>query len=219
MSARADLLGCLGDTIVAKPGRLIVAVDGVDGAGKTTFADELVPVLESKNRTVLRASVDGFHNPRMIRNRRGKGDPEGFFLGSYNYADFRRYLLDPFRAGATSVDVARYDHTGDAEIARPMDLATQTVLLIDGIFLHRDELHRLWDFSIFLSVPFAVSYGRMAERDGSISNPLAPENRRYYEGQQLYLNHCKPMGRATVVVDNSIIDRRNLSKRSLPSFQ
>ncbi|WP_330276758.1 hypothetical protein OG205_14535 [Lentzea sp. NBC_00516] len=42
-----------------------------------------------------------------------------------------------------------------AEVASPSAL-----LLVDGIFLHRDELVRHWDFSVFLDVGFAVSVAR-----------------------------------------------------------
>lgn len=54
--------------------------DGVDGAGKTTFADELAAVLRAAGRTVLRASVDGFHGPQAHRHRRGRHAWEGFWL-------------------------------------------------------------------------------------------------------------------------------------------
>jgi len=37
-----------------------VAIDGVDAPGKTTFADELAPIIEAAGRPVIRASVDGF---------------------------------------------------------------------------------------------------------------------------------------------------------------
>jgi uridine kinase len=48
-----------------------VAIDGVDGSGKTTLADELVDLIHSAGREVIRASVDGFHNPRDVRYARG----------------------------------------------------------------------------------------------------------------------------------------------------
>jgi hypothetical protein len=38
-----------------------VAIDGVDGVGKTTLADELVAPLQLLGRDVIRASIDGFH--------------------------------------------------------------------------------------------------------------------------------------------------------------
>jgi len=63
-----------------------VAIDGVDGSGKTTLADELVEPLRRAGRDVIRASVDGFHNPRVVRYTRGPDSPEGYFLDSFDYA-------------------------------------------------------------------------------------------------------------------------------------
>jgi uridine kinase len=74
------------------PGRSIVAVDGVDGAGKTVFANSLARRLEVLGRPVIRAGIDGFHNPRSVRYRRGKDSPEGFFLDSFNYDSLKKDL-------------------------------------------------------------------------------------------------------------------------------
>ncbi len=80
------------------------------------------------------------------------------------------------------------------------------MLLLDGLFLHRDELAAAWDFSIFLDVAFSVSVARMAERDGTTSDPAPPSVARYLGGQRLYLAACHPQRRASVVVDNSDYD-------------
>jgi uridine kinase len=206
MSTRSDLLLSLCDKISCIKGRAIVAIDGVDGAGKTVFSSELASILSRSGRDVIQASVDGFHHKRELRYKRGKSDPQGFFEDSYNYEALRVDLISPFRNGEAKVFVARFDHTQDKEIPLLAEAGPSSVLLIDGIFLHRDELVGLWDFSIYLSVPFSVSYMRMASRDGSNPDPEAVENKRYYEGQKLYLGLCQPQERATVVVDNSVIE-------------
>jgi uridine kinase len=59
-----------------------VAADGVDGAGKSVFADQLADVLREQARPVVRASVDDFHRPRGQRYRRGRSSPSGFWLDS-----------------------------------------------------------------------------------------------------------------------------------------
>jgi len=77
------------------------------------------------------------------------------------------------------------------------------VLLIDGLFLHRDELRDYWDLSIWLEVPFTVTAARMARRDGTSPDPDDPSMARYVGGQRLYLAECTPAHRANVVLDNT----------------
>jgi uridine kinase len=74
--------------------------------------------------------------------------------------------------------------------------------VFDGIFLHRPELRRYWDFSIFLDVGFDVSIPRGAQRGEGSADVDAPENRRYVEGQKIYLRDCEPRKFATVTVNN-----------------
>ena len=87
--------------------------------------------------------------------------------------------------------VARDAPVESAWVAAPRD----AVLIVDGIFLHRPELRDLWDWSVWLDVPYEVAYARMALRDGSDPDPDAPSNARYRQGQQLYLRRGGPAGR------------------------
>ena len=78
-----------------------------------------------------------------------------------------------------------------------------TVLVVDGIFLHRPELKNLWHWSVWLEVPESVACARMAIRDGSDPDPAAPSNARYRLGQELYLREARPQLAASAIVDNS----------------
>jgi uridine kinase len=64
---------------VRRPHPARVAIDGVDAAGKTTLADELVKPTEALGYKTIRASIDGFHNPRKIRYQEGRNSPEGYY--------------------------------------------------------------------------------------------------------------------------------------------
>jgi len=190
-------------------GRVLLAVDGMDGAGKTIFADALAEVFAEEGSAVLRASIDGFHRPRAERYAQGRDSPEGYYHDSYDYSLLRRVLVEPFRdgmqtRGTTGFQLSAFDVARDAPVeSRWVTAAEDAVLIIDGVFLHRSELRGLWDWSVWLDVPVEVTYARMAERDGSDPDPHAGSNARYVDGQELYLRDADPQGAASAIIDNS----------------
>lgn len=74
----ADVLESTGSTV------RLVAIDGVDGSGKTRFAEELANAIT--RRPVIVVHLDDFLHPRELRHRRGRSSPEGFWLDTYDYA-------------------------------------------------------------------------------------------------------------------------------------
>jgi len=184
---------------------LRIAIDGVDGAGKTFFARELTNTLELRGTDVVHASIDGFHNPRTDRYQQGRTSPEGFFEDSFDYESLTRLLLGPFGDDGDGRFVrAVYDVSKE----QPDELTTEaaspgTVLVVDGILLHRAELLPFWDYSVFLDVDFDVSIPRLAERDSMSPDPAADSNRRYVAGQRIYKERCNPIHHATTVIDNN----------------
>lgn len=203
------MLGTLAARLDTQPASpvLRVAVDGVDGAGKTTFADELAASLRSLGREVIRASVDGFHQARAVRYRLGRDSPEGFYRDSYDYAGLRRALLDPLGPdGSMRYQTAIFDVDADQSVSQPeLTAPPGSILIVDGLFLHRPELRSVWDDSVFLRVDFAVSVPRGAARGPGFGSPdpAAESNRRYIGGNQLYFREANPEKWAGVVVDNN----------------
>ena len=193
-------------------GGVRVAVDGVDGAGKTVFADQLADVLVAAGRSTVRVSVDAFHQPRAVRHRRGRDSPEGFWLDSYDYTALQDRVLRPFgRGGSLRYRTACHDLATDERQDPPVRRATPGVILVlDGLFLQRDELSGSWDLSVFLHVSFAVSVPRMAARDGSHPDPTHPSVARYVKGQQIYFDLCQPWDRADLVIDATDLDAPTL---------
>lgn len=189
---------------------LRVAIDGTDAAGKTTLADELATFLREAGFPVLRASIDGFHNPASARHRRAEEEPaRSYYEDSFDYPALRRLLLDPLGLpGEHSVRTRVFDFRSD----RPVDQAPEhvqpgSVLLFDGVFLLRPELEGCWDLSIFLRVDPAVSLARALRRDIPLFGTAEATERlyrqRYLPGQDLYLALVDPEQRAEVLIDNN----------------
>jgi uridine kinase len=191
-----------------------VGVDGPDGSGKTMFANDLAAVLRARGRPVVRISLDDFHNVRAVRYRQDRESPEGFWRDSYNYGRFRADVLEPLGPnGSRRYRAVAHDLATDAILTPAPRLAPPgAVLVVDGLFLHRDELAAAWDLSVFLDVPFTVTAQRMALRDGTNPDPDHADIRRYVEGQRIYFAACDPHARATVLVDNTDFERPRIRR-------
>ena len=87
-----------------------VAVDGRTASGKTTFADALAASIQH-GRPVIRASVDGFHRPRVERYRQGRLSPDGYYEDARDLKAMRRLLLDPLGPGGDGGYVAAEANT------------------------------------------------------------------------------------------------------------
>ncbi len=186
-----------------------VAIDGVDAAGKTTFADELVRPLRRLGRSVIRASIDDFHNPAEVRYRRGAASPEGYFRDSFDYASLIDSLLRPLGPdGTRRYRRGIFDFRLDSAIASAWEEAdTDAVLLFDGVFLLRPELRMYWDFTVFVRSSFEVTIRRAERRDlelfGAASDVRCRYEQRYIPGQEIYLTEVQPENRASIVIDNN----------------
>lgn len=83
-----------------------------------------------------------------------------------------------FRAGTV-------DRVRDVVIRRPLQYAGgQTITIVEGLFLLRDELVDWWDFSVFLDVDTDAALARKGRRDGLVLDPANPMTPRYVEGQE-----------------------------------
>ncbi len=161
-------------------GRQIVAVGGIE-SGRTAFADDLAAVLDEREHPVFRASLRYFQRSRAAQDAFGPPSPERHYRHAYDYPTLRRVLIDPFRMGvATGFVTAERDPDRDTWIeptwlTSPVD----SVLIIDGEFINRRELHGLWAYTIRI--------------DGE------PEN----EADRLYVEETNPRAVVSALIDNS----------------
>lgn len=146
--------------------RLMVAIAGPPGAGKSTFAEALLPLLPEGSIAIV--PMDGFHYDNAVLDARGlrerKGAPETFDF------DGLRNLLE--RLGRADADVAVPLFDREADLARAgaaLVPAEAKFVLVEGNYLLLDEspwygVQPLFDFSVWLDVPPAELERRLVQR-------------------------------------------------------
>lgn len=160
------------------------------------------------NRPTLRASIDGFHNPKSVRMVRGMDSPHGYYHDSFDHVALEEHLLRPFARGDAMVRTRVFDlHTDSPVEGEPVLVPPHCTLLLDGVFLLRPELRHWWNLAVYLHVPEEVSVARAKTRDaGVFGSPETIEARfraRYLPGQALYRQEARPQHAAHIVLDNS----------------
>jgi len=222
-SDRDGILEQLAEMIIRikLPHPVRVAIDGVDAAGKTTLADELVNPLKTHGKTVIRSSADSFHNPRHIRYKRGVDSPEGYYLDSFQYEKIRNELLHPLGPGGSCYyRTCVYDIKIEKPVwVNPQKAPRDAILLFDGIFLMRSELIHHWDFKIFVDVDYPTSIERAMARDiplfageSEVDTIQMRYKQRYMPGQQMYIQEVHPKVQADIILVNSILDHPKIVK-------
>jgi uridine kinase len=212
---RAELLDRMADVIgsVTAAHPLRVAIDGPPAAGKTMLADELAVVLCDRGRAVIRATVDSFMFPRVVRYRRGKDSPDACYQDSFDYDALRQVLLGPLGPdGDRRYRPAVYDWYADTTLSEPTLTAdADAVLLFDGVFLQRPELVDQWDLRVFVSASVERIVARARVRDLARLKSVAEVERRfrvrYLLAQELYFAEARPVENADLVVHNDEVER------------
>jgi uridine kinase len=191
------------------PGRLRVAVDGLTGAGKTSFGHELAAALRGIGRPTLRASMDDFKHPWRHAREHGydRLSGEGYYRNAYDFASARDLLLAPAGpAGSGQVALCGHDPlTGDDHRDKVVSAPPDAVLIVDTVFAFRPEYDEFWEYRIWLDVDAERALQRGIRRDTAMEgrDEAARVHRyRYHAAEVIYVAETDPMSRADLIIDN-----------------
>ncbi|QDZ00192.1 nucleoside/nucleotide kinase family protein [Nitratireductor mangrovi] len=146
--------------------RFVVGIAGPPGAGKSTLAEALLPLLPDGSAAVV--PMDGFHYDNAVLDERGlrarKGAPETFDF------DGLHVLLSRLAAGEAEVAVPLFDRAADLARAGAAIIAPAVrFILVEGNYLLLDEapwtqLAPLLDHTVFLEVDESELERRLVQR-------------------------------------------------------
>jgi HAD superfamily hydrolase (TIGR01549 family) len=180
----------------------VIGINGIDGAGKTKFAESLEKFLISRGHETQSIHLDDFHNPRAIRYA-SENQIENYYNRSFNISLIMEKLLAPLHQKSTfSTRLTLLDwRTDKYDIEREFSFTQNTIVIFEGVFLFRKELSPYIDYKIFLDIPFKESLKRAAARDSE--DILNKYESKYLPAQAKYLEEYPPLKVADMVIDNT----------------
>lgn len=180
----------------------VIGINGIDGAGKTRFAEVLETYLKSLGHETQLIHLDDFHNPEAVRYA-GGDSPENYFNRSFDINLIIEQLLSPINKKIPiSLKLKTLDlKTDKCEIEREYAINRDTVVIFEGVFLFRKELAPYLDYKVFLEIPFGESKARAKARD--TQEYYEKYDIKYLPAQAKYLKEYPPAKTADIIIDNT----------------
>lgn len=177
----------------------IVAIDGLSGSGKTTMVEQLSDL----STDVVVFHIDDFIVERSKRYGTGESEAMEYYALQWDVDLLVKTLFKPLQEGQTKLTLPYYERDRDEVINRTVEIAPNALVLIEGIFLLRDEWRRYFDYIVYLDCPREVRYERALHRDtyiGDLAERLDKYTRRYWPGEAHYVKTINPKAKADQII-------------------
>ncbi|QFT89680.1 Uridine kinase [Bacillus sp. THAF10] len=182
----------------------IVAIDGLSGAGKTTFSKTLIQALQNKGMNTFVLHIDDYIVPRRNRYQTGKEEWYEYYFLQWDVGQLTKQLFEPLYTQSNTVTLPYYESATDSIKPIKRSISPKSLVIIEGVFLQRKEWREFYDCTIYLDIPRQVRYQRVLERDSYIGDyqaRLDKYNRRYWPGEEFYLRTEKPLKHADYIIN------------------
>jgi uridine kinase len=194
----------------------LVAVDGPMAGGKSTLANMLKSSLEREGVRAVTASGDDFLRPSAERKPQEvpgmpKPDLALAYYRSVNEDELSEFLEKISAPGGFIGSVPAFNLETDAKTdTRPYSIDSDTVVIVEGLFLHKENLRKHFNTSVYIDLEPEEALARALARNAGITDkPQLPEeelrrrfDQRYGPGfYDYYLKLHEPRGIADFVVD------------------
>jgi uridine kinase len=208
MASTADTVALIRAKRTAIPPEraLLVAISGIDGAGKGYITQQISSRLTSLYPCVVTINVDGWLS--LPGNRFSQERPaEHFYENGIRFAEmFEECVLPLKQHRSHRVEVRLADATNAGQYRQHVyDFKDVDIVLLEGIFLLKRAFRVYYDLAIWVDCTFETALDRALRRGQEGLPPeqaMADYERIYFPAQRMHLEKDNPRQAADVVIVN-----------------
>ncbi len=131
---------------------IVIAIDGMSGAGKTTYAEELATKLDAN---VIH--MDDFFLPFSLRTKERYQTPGG----NIHYERFKEEVINHLNK---DFSYRKFD-CHKMEFSSPICVKKKRVLIIEGAYALHPYFEKYYDLSIFMEINSKIQMERIIKRN------------------------------------------------------
>ncbi len=212
----------LEEIIRRKQKPVCLAINGIEGTGKTVFSNKLTNYLNDKGKRAIQVSIDGFHFNKKHRYKQGRNSAKGYYEDSYDELGFVEKVLIPSQKNNPQITLASHNLEIDEYLnLTPIEITTDTIIITDGAYLFKSNYRTYWDLKVYLKTDFQTALLRGIRRDvnllGGLKTTKEKYDKRYHKASKIYINENNPEEHADIIIENTdfeeLIILKNISKQ------
>lgn len=169
----------------------IIALDGLSGAGKTTLVNQIKETLDN----IVIIHIDDHIVEKSKRYDTGQEQWFEYYQLQWDTQYLKENLYQKIKQNVSLLNLYFYQKEEDTHINKTINLSTNSIVIIEGIFLLRDEWKCFYDYIVFLNCPKETRSKRVLQRDeyiGNLEERLKKYNERYWVAEEYYMNKQNP---------------------------
>jgi uridine kinase len=178
--------------------RVIIGVDGLSRAGKTTLVKKLASLLDSKDILNLIIHIDDHIVERKSRYNTGQDEWQEYYYLQWDIESLKEILFKKL-IYSNELELPYYDNDLDRHEYKKLNIADKKVFIVEGIFLLRKEWSSFFDFTVFLDCPRDVRFSRESLKT---QQNIEKFTKRYWKAEDFYMEKVRPIEKAQLVLSH-----------------
>jgi len=176
--------------------RCILGIDGLSRAGKTTLVKRIASMLTEKEIETTVIHLDDHIVERSKRYNTGQEEWQEYYSLQWDVDSLVKSLFENL-IHSDEIELSYYDNETDQHVNRTLNLAFKKVVIVEGIFLQREEWRPYIDYTVFIDCPRDVRFAR--EKSQTQLN-IEKFRSRYWKAEDYYMEKLRPVEKADLVV-------------------
>ncbi|XEC96307.1 kinase [Paenibacillus tarimensis] len=178
--------------------RFVLGLDGLSRSGKTTLAEKLHRVMLEKNVPVHVFHIDDYIERRNTRYHTGQEEWYEYYNLQWDIAWLRDNLFKKLKV-SHQLELPVYDEKTENE--HNVTIPETCVIVIEGVFLQRQEWRSYFDFVAYLDCPREIRFSRESEATRMKVEKFV---NRYWKAEDYYLQTERPTEQADLILHSVV---------------
>lgn len=176
--------------------RVIIGVDGLSRSGKTTFVRKFASMLSEKQIENTVIHLDDHIVGRSKRYNTGQEEWREYFYLQWDVEALKNSLFENL-IRSDEIELPYYDSDSDQHVYKKLKLTGKFVLIVEGIFLQREEWRPYFDCTVFIDCPRDI---RFARESNQTKQKIEKFRNRYWKAEDYYMGNLRPVEQADLVI-------------------